>query len=112
MGAAPGRRRSGKPNTRPAPWGSFSGNANDHGDFPFQTSWLYDGKRGFSADFQYSGGVLANNATWGGSPHLYYTDGIADSHSSAEAPLKLYGKSSCIYSGQVRPPIWDIWFLT
>jgi hypothetical protein len=97
----------GKPTV--APWGSFSGSANDHGDFPFKSTWIHNGKWGFSADFEYSGGVLANNGTWGTAANLYYHDGIAAANTSTEATGTIWGNTACVYTGQTTAAYWDTW---
>ncbi len=53
------------------PWG--------HVAFPFTGIWIYTGRKDMLADYQFSGGTLANAAAWTGSnTAYYYLDGISN----------------------------------
>jgi len=60
----------------PQPWGGKNGELK----IPFSTTWVYTGKQDILTDWTYSGGVLANAATWTGSTTRYY---MIDSYGSA-----------------------------
>jgi hypothetical protein len=60
----------GMPIADPAPWGS-------HGHaFPFTSPWFHAGTEDILFDYVFTGGTLANSATWGGTTSVrYYLDG-------------------------------------
>lgn len=63
--------QSGKPRNFPADFNL---------SFPFQNNWNYDGSADICADWTYTGGTLANNATWASTTwSYYYIDGIEPS---------------------------------
>jgi hypothetical protein len=57
----------GNPTSKPAPWNPT---------FPFSGAYIHTGVIDLLLDWQFTGGVLANNAAWGAtSRKLYYLDG-------------------------------------
>ncbi len=87
---------TGKPSSRPAPWGGFA-KANDV-VLTFTTPYIHAGKWGTCLDFRFRGGTLANAVPWGSSFLAYYHDGIATNHQSAggsimASPARLCSKA-------------------
>ncbi len=77
----------------PAPWGSPDGLA-----FPFSTTWIYSGKNGICADFDFHGGTLDNSSYW----HLiesYFLDGVPDTVAGGDT-YRIYGNIHCRATGR------------
>ncbi len=60
----------------PQPWGGKSGELK----IPFTSTWVYTGQKDILTDWTYSGGVLANAASWATTTSRYY---MIDSYGSA-----------------------------
>jgi hypothetical protein len=84
---------TGVPTTLPTNWTK---------KFPFSTTWPYSGSRDICLDFDFNGGVLANNAAWATNKiYNYYLDAFPSATANV-APQTHYGKAlrqGCIDSG-------------
>ena len=67
--------QSGAPLLRPAAWGGPGGKLS----FPFQTAWVYSGRKAMLMDYRFRGGALANGVPWGFNGHYFFLDGTPTS---------------------------------
>lgn len=104
---------NGFPSTTPAPWGQFatSGTAVDF-QFPFNTPYVHPAGAGFTAQFDFTGGMLSNGGTWGSAFNGYYMDGIDDANCTATAPVYIYGRNAACQVQSAYDPYSATWLKT
>lgn len=86
---------TGYPGTRPAPW-------DNRLSFPFAAPWSYDGNKDILWDYEFKGGVLANQVTTGRS---YYLDTIRFNSIlyGSQEPLSNVNPPYCADSAHTNP---------
>ena len=92
----------GLPGTSPAPWGGINGRL----VFPFQQPWVYSGTTDMMLDYDFDGGLLANNGFW---PTHYRREYVLDgfgivsntSHGSETRFGKILYVGGCVDQGAI-----------
>jgi len=89
----------GVPSGDPVAWGS-------HGHkFPFTSTWVYTGIKDILLDYVFTGGTLANNATWTGSTSKrYYLDGFTSPNFNVGLQIEYPGGGSQAASYALTTP--------
>ena len=82
------------PKTNPAPWSTSRA-------FPFSTPWFYVGTSDLLLDYQFSGGKLANSASWSGTAAklMPYLDANS-SYDYTNWRITNLGTRNCVDTGQ------------
>ena len=98
----------GKPSSNPPPWGMFASTTGFDVSFPFASTFVHVGKYGFAADFQFSGGTMANGGSW----QTYTVAGVTDTNSAIVHDYANYGSSTCRATGRSAPSFLTAWMFS